>query len=434
MRPFLWEAVAKLFAWGKRKNCFIMNYIRSINIKHLLKFQDVLIRVTDGEELRHLIITGANGSGKTSLLKAILSSWDAMASNSQMEFVGLADTIEETKNRLKYFQDHNDEKFLSICSINLKNQQELYERVYGQVVLDGPDYITLWNKVRQGNFILACYSDFRMPQFVEIKNPEKPNLSYSKISESKVDQFLRFMADLKIQQALANNEGMRDDAAQIEEWFTSFEDILKQIFNDPSLQLKFNYKDYSFLICNDGKEFKFTQLSAGYAAALDIVVDLMLKMQQVNALRRVYDMEGIVLIDEIETHLHLQLQKQILPILTSVFPRIQFIVTSHSPFVLNSLKSATVFDLEQQQTIEDLTEYSYEAITEGYFGVHTESSYIGLKLDQLKELLSKESLQPDEKLIAQHLVKEFEGLSEIASPRYVGEYRQLIINKGGILK
>lgn len=410
------------------------NYIKSINIKKLLRFRDLRISVSNDDTLRHLIITGANGSGKTSLLKSILSSWNAMAKDSQMQFVGLEDAIEETKMHLISHKANNNTQFIEICTQNLKHQQSLYEQIYGQVVVEGPDYTKLWNDARQGNFILACYSDFRQPKFVEIKNPEKPNLSYTNISDSKVDQFLRFMADLKIQQALAKNEGLTNDAAQIEEWFTSFEAVLKQIFNDPSLQLKFNYKDYSFLISNSGKEFKFTQLSAGYAAALDIVVDLMLKMQQVNNLRRVYDMPGIVLIDEIETHLHLQLQKQILPILTSVFPQIQFVVTSHSPFVLNSLKNVTVFDLEHQEAIEDLTEYSYEALTEGYFGVHTESSYIGQKLERLKELLTKEALQPDEKATAQQIAHEFDAIPELISPRYVGEYRQLIINKGELLK
>ncbi len=409
-------------------------HIKSINIKRLLRFQNLTIRVTADDAPRHLIITGANGSGKTSLLKAILSSWDAMAKDTQMQFVGLEKTIEETKKRIKQWEEQNNDKLLSQDGNNLKHQQSLYDQLYGQVVLEGPDYAKLWNDVRQGNFILASYTDFRQPNFVEIKNPEKPNLSHTNISDSKVDQFLRFMADLKIQQALAKNEGLTTDAAQIEDWFISFESILKQIFNDPSLQLKFNYKDYSFLISNKGKEFKFTQLSAGYAAALDIVVDLMLKMQQVNTLRRVYDMPGIVLIDEIETHLHLQLQKQILPILTSLFPKVQFIVTSHSPFVLNSLKNATVFDLEYQETIEDLTDYSYEALTEGYFGVHTESSYIGQKLEKLKTLLSKDTLQPDEKATAQQIAHEFDTLPELISPRYVGEYRQLIINKGDLLK
>lgn len=410
------------------------NYIKSITIKNLLKIKDLRIQISNDDTLQHLIITGANGSGKTSLLNAILSSWDAMSTDTQLSFVSLKEDIEATKERMKHWEAKGDFKHLSTDTKSLKYQQSCYENIYGQVILDGPDYVQFWNDVRQGNCILACYSDFRNPKFVEINNPEKPNLSYTKISESKVDQFLRFMADLKIQQALAKNEGLTNDAAQIEDWFVSFETILRQIFNDSSLRLQFNYRDYSFLICNKGKEFKFTQLSAGYAAALDIVVDLMLKMQRVNTIRRVYDLPGIVLIDEIETHLHLQLQKQILPILTSVFPHIQFIVTSHSPFVLNSLKNATVFDLEHQEAIEDLTEYSYEALTEGYFRVHTESSYIGMKLEQLKTLLAKETLDPDEKVTARQIANEFNDLSEIVSPRYVGEYRQLIINKGELLK
>lgn len=46
------------------------------------------------------------------------------------------------------------------------------------------------------------------------------------------------------------------------------------------------------------------------------------------------------------------LQKQILPFLTSFFPNLQFIVTSHSPFVLNSLEDSVVFDLESHERWE----------------------------------------------------------------------------------
>lgn len=76
--------------------------------------------------------------------------------------------------------------------------------------------------------------------------------------------------------------------------------------------------------------------------------------------------EGIVLIDEIETHLHLGMQKIILPLLTTMFPNIQFIVTTHSPFILNSLRDAIAYDLENREQISDLTDYSYEALAEGY--------------------------------------------------------------------
>ena len=82
-----------------------------------------------------------------------------------------------------------------------------------------------------------------------------------------------------------------------------------------------------------------------------------------------YNVEGIVLIDEIETHLHIALQKKIMPFLTKFFPRLQFIITTHSPYILNSISNAKVYDLENCIELEDLYAYSSEDLAEGYFGV-----------------------------------------------------------------
>ena len=102
--------------------------------------------------------------------------------------------------------------------------------------------------------------------------------------------------------------------------------------------------------------------------------DLILKMQDSNSLTRNYQKQGIVLIDEIETHLHLELQRLVMPLLTKIFPNIQFIVTTHSPFVLSSMPNAIAYDLEHREIIEELTEYSYESLAEGYFGEYSVSS------------------------------------------------------------
>ena len=93
-------------------------------------------------------------------------------------------------------------------------------------------------------------------------------------------------------------------------------------------------------------------LSSGYAAILDIVVDLILRMER--QLNRSFDfaISGIVLIDEIETHLHLELQKNIMKLLTTVFPNIQFIASSHSTFILNSLDDVVIYDLEKHLLVE----------------------------------------------------------------------------------
>ena len=67
-----------------------------------------------------------------------------------------------------------------------------------------------------------------------------------------------------------------------------------------------------------------------------------------------FEMPGIVLIDEIETHLHLELQKRILDLLTTIFPNIQFIVSTHSPFILNSLENVVIYDLENHLLVRKI--------------------------------------------------------------------------------
>lgn len=113
-----------------------------------------------------------------------------------------------------------------------------------------------------------------------------------------------------------------------------------------------------------------------------------------------YDVQGIVLIDEIETHLHVDLQKKILPFLTSFFPKIQFIVTTHSPFVLSSLSNTVICDLEKKFTTEDLTGYSYESLVDSYFDTDKYSQDVKIKLQRFEELTVESIKQPleDEQL------------------------------------
>ncbi len=108
-------------------------------------------------------------------------------------------------------------------------------------------------------------------------------------------------------------------------------------------------------------------------------MDLMIRMEKRTERKFRYDIPGIVLIDEIETHLHLALQKKILKLLTAMFPNIQFIVTTHSPFVLNSLDDVVIYDLEQRLLVENgLSDIPYDGIVEGYFNASVLS-------DKLKE-------------------------------------------------
>lgn len=108
-------------------------------------------------------------------------------------------------------------------------------------------------------------------------------------------------------------------------------------------------------------------------------------------------MPGIIFIDEIETHLHLELQRRILELLTAIFPNIQFIVSTHSPFVLNSLENIVIYDLEERILIKDgLVDIHYQEIVEGYFKTSELSDLLQQKYDRYKVLVKQEKLFDEE--------------------------------------
>lgn len=396
------------------------HYIKNIHINHLYHLHDFDIPIAD-ENTPHLMLTGKNGSGKTVLLNAIASFLDNIKNDKSLGFTKYREHLEYNRNKLS--REMQDAQKLMQTKNNINFYQSQIDKVFGQIELDFVDVANMIEDYQKEDFIIAFYQAARKTQMIEPKNPTKPELKgKGDVRSTVTNQFLNFLSDLKIQEALARNEQQFNDAEQIAQWFASFEDLLRQIYQDNELKLKFNYKDYSFLICTEGKEFKFTQTSDGFAAILDIVADLILKMQTPDNLTRAYQKKGIVLIDVVETHLHLELQKVIMPILTKVFPNIQFIITTHSPFVLNSLNNAVAFDLEHREVIDELTQYSYEALAEGYFGVSSESSYLEMQLATLGSLLQKKELSDADKSTIRYLIIDLDKVSESVSPNIVGAY------------
>jgi AAA15 family ATPase/GTPase len=302
----------------------------------------------------------------------------------------------------------------------------MVEDTFGKIELTFNDIYTLSKEIQEGRFLLSFYSANRKTSVIVPRNPEKPNMQKAGISESKIGEFLKFLVDLKVQEALARNENMIADADNIKLWFTSFTDLLSEIFEGDNLSLEFNYRDYSFRIRQSEKFFGFNELSDGYSAILNIVVDLILKMQEQNRLVGAYMMEGIVLIDEIETHLHLKLQRLVLPMLTRIFPNLQFIFTTHSPFVLNSIDNAVAFDLEKQIRLEDLTAYSYDALAEGYFKAEGDSNFLIAKLVRFAELAEIDPRDAAEQAEYESLDGEFAKMDDLlTSPNIKGKYLEI---------
>ena len=96
---------------------------------------------------------------------------------------------------------------------------------------------------------------------------------------------------------------------------------------------------------------ELSSLGDGYRATLTWVLDLIawwfLQAPEKRAQRRHTDIRGIVMVDEIEQHLHPKWQRNILRLLTEAFPHVQFIATTHSPLVASGCDGITVHLLSQ---------------------------------------------------------------------------------------
>ncbi|MCU0425657.1 MAG: AAA family ATPase [Candidatus Kapabacteria bacterium] len=411
-------------------------FITKIDIKNVRHLKDITIPLST-ETRKHLILTGKNGSGKTSVLNALNFLLDTGVRSQQFN------QLDTKLNSIKSYT-HAIEQFSLEIEQNPDKKQSISNRdnaIYSRKQVENsilwfhqiPVEFTNINKIvlsfLHGEFIIASFAAKRKPQFEASNGVNKVNLpNVSGLPEGLNKQLVKYLVYLRADASFLRDEGKAEEAHQIEEWLASFEQLLKKIFNDEGLKLEFDRStaNYTYNILQTGREkADFNTLSDGYSAILSIVSELILRMQQAPKPLRTYEMQGIVLIDEIETHLHLELQKQIFPFLTTVFPKIQFIVTTHSPFVISSVENAVVYDLETRICTDALYGSSYEAIAEAYFDVNKYSSEIQERLKEYETLVKKDSRTPAEAAQMIALEQEFESLPTFRSPELFSTLRKL---------
>lgn len=357
------------------------HYIKEIYIKKLRHLSDIKIELNN-EHMQHLLLTGKNGSGKTSLL------------------IALAEKLNNICNDIDEKEVSDIQNGIEV-SFNNKN--------------------TLNEVFQNGSFITAFFMADRKTEIEQPTGVQDIKLrKIYDIDDNPGQILLKYMVHLKTQQAYAKNESDSKTVKRIADWFEHFENALRVLLDDASISLEYDYKNYDFRIHQKGRNaFNFNELSDGYSSVIYIVSDLMLRMDRNWLLKDtlcVYDEEGIVLIDELETHLHIELQKKILPFLTSFFPNIQFIITTHSPYILNSIDNAMAFDMEHHVELDNLTGFSTDDLAEAYFDVDSYSEQLKRRMDKYHLLLMQKVLNDEEKAERAKLryelkksLKKFEG-------------------------
>lgn len=369
-------------------------YITDLKIEHVRHLRNFSIPIAE-KELKHLIITGKNGSGKTSVLEAMARFLSSAFTNENM--ISFEKYLKSAQANLKNMKEYDaPEGDIADCEkLILNHQYELKNMQNGIMLKFNCPKESLFPEFEKGEFILAYYKAERTFNAEVPKHVEKVELKKQyEITETPRQNFVKYLLDLKMTEALAATGGKTEKAQKIKDWFEKFQNLLRRLFEDKSLRIIFDEDTFAFNICVDGREpFDFNTLSSGYAAVLDIIVDIIIRMESQTNKTFQFDMPGIVLIDEIETHLHLELQKKILDLLTTVFPNIQFVVSTHSPFILNSLENVVIYDLENHLLVENgLVDIPYDGIVEGYFEADTMSDLLKNKFERYKVLVGKGSL------------------------------------------
>lgn len=175
-------------------------------------------------------------------------------------------------------------------------------------------------------------------------------------------------------------------------------------------------------------ELRIEQLSEGYKIVIAMVADLAARMAEANPdMDNPLNSTGIVLVDEVDLHLHPRWQRDILSQLTKVFPNIQFVVSTHSPvIVVGAAEIAQVINLnkinEDENLIYDHTYISNvgQVLLSDLFGLnYLYSPEWDEKIEERNSLLSKQVLTEDEKKRLAELDEEMKGLTAIPNSNAV---------------
>ena len=375
-------------------------FISEIYIRKVRHLENIRI-TTKGDTLTHIILTGKNGSGKTSVLlelkgllfnylKTVMSSLKAV-DESRINYLTLDYFLDSHKDQpgvtFKFNELYNSSLFAAKCISNNGAITAFFpaHRVFGSSSVEA---IKPLSKIKSS----ALSSG--------IENPMRK-------------QFVDYMISLDYIRLSSIEENDSSTAKSASDWFNNFESILRKIYDCNELTLRKSKEEMDYYIAIPGREpFNFNQLSDGYGSVLDIIAEIMMRYDFASI---PYDSPGIIIIDEIETHMHVKLQKDILPILTQLFPNAQFILSTHSPFVLSSVKNSVVYDLESKTEVTDMSLYSYQGIVEHYFGENNYTHGATEALNRYIYLSEYSSLSDAEKQEMSELANSFLSIPDDAA-------------------
>ena len=336
-------------------------YFKSLSIKQWQQFESVEIKFHD----RLTVLTGANGSGKTTLLNLLSrhSGWNTHSYSTPKEekSTGIIKFFSrlfngEDKSRAAIFGNiqYSNSKTANLAVQNSNSAQYLVQIQQQQPV--------------KCFYIPSHRSVFRYQPVANIPTQKKKRQNaFKEISSLNIQRYTgqnTQSSSFVIKSTLIgwaingygvknnNNKVVMPADQELISFYEGFQRTLRKVLPE-SLgfkELEIRNMEVVF-ICNDGAdEFILETASGGISALIDIAWHIYMFSTKENS-------DFTVIIDEVENHLHPIMQRTILQKLLAAFPSARFIVTTHSPLVVGSVKDSSVYALSYNVNNKIMSQY-----------------------------------------------------------------------------
>lgn len=274
------------------------------------------------------LICGENGVGKTTILKSITH-----------QFLNGNDS---------YIKKHfNSQKgMVKIWFYNTQSaiQYEINEFIPG-------DIHNLSNYAKESNNLIY-FSPSRTINYEKIEVlPASKNIINDNTSYLHSANLLVNGVDKKIKSWFVNSYVFSNIPKSLSAVQVYNLELSKKVFYllDNNLSVQTVKSDYEIILKNKKDEIYFEMLSDGYKSCIFILLGIIKEVEYRFPERKAIDFNGIIMIDEIDIHLHPQWQAKLVKVLKEIFPNAQIIATTHSPSVLQNATAEEIIPLYKDE-------------------------------------------------------------------------------------
>lgn len=342
----------------------VVMYIKSMRLVNYRCIEDLQVNFCDGVNL----IIGKNGAGKSSLLGGISIVLSRLFSFA--EGIGVKEIRKDEIRTISTLSGSVTEIVEYCMPVSISCKLEFF----------GTDYEYTCQKDNEASTVTQDNYDAsrKMKDILNDKEASLPLLSYlgderqfftvKKEVNRPVGQIERRQGYKNCLNGTASVDAIQDWCAQMDyagyrlgheaveyilfkKIVSSFITVLEEKKN---IRVEFSPKQNRLVYVDGESGYQVHNLSAGYQSALCLVMELAYRTALLNpTLDSAETLEGIVAIDEIDMHLHPRWQWKILVALRSTFPRVQFIIATHSPIVISSAEKAKLLLMKTPNEVKE---------------------------------------------------------------------------------